>query len=221
MLYIWKYFLSHKMDLFTVWLSTPSWSNQTTPASAAFPDSWQPLLTSAHLAFTSIQIPELSVDGNNFEIQSDYKWIPCKRLLFLCQVVELLEQKLPFYTSPFPTTSQKTGTVPTANGCKIFLKFFVYQITERKKINSFFLWIFCYIQINIREGSLVLLFLLYQRKISNEKNGFWFVYNTVSYRNSLSSYRLQYTVLERNVIHPFPVISHLKKKKSYSIKDHY
>lgn len=138
MLYIWKYFLSHKMDLFTVWLSTPSWSNQTTPASAAFPDSWQPLLTSAHLAFTSIQIPELSVDGNNFEIQSEYKWIPCKGLLFLCQVVELLEQKLPFYTSPFPTTSQKTGTVPTANGCKIFLKFFVYQITERKKNQFFF-----------------------------------------------------------------------------------
>lgn len=138
MLYIWKYFLSHKMDLFTVWLSTPSWSNQTTPASAAFPDSWQLLLTSAHLAFTSTLIPELSADGNNFEIQSEYKWILCKWLLFLCQVIELLEQKLPFYTSPFPTTSQKIGNIPTTNGCKIFLKILCLSNKVKKTPFLFF-----------------------------------------------------------------------------------
>lgn len=61
------------------------------------------------------------MDGNNFEIQSEYKWIACKRLLFLCQVVELLVQKLPFYTFPFPTVSQKAGNVPAAKGLRIFL----------------------------------------------------------------------------------------------------
>lgn len=64
---------------------------------------------------------KLSVDGNNFEIQSEYKWIPCKSLLFLCQVIELLAQKLPFYTFPFPTTSQKAGNIPTANEHRNFL----------------------------------------------------------------------------------------------------
>lgn len=173
MLYIWKYFLSHKMDLFAVWLSTSSWSNQTTPASAAFPDSWQPLLTSAHLAFTSTLIPELSVDGNNFEIQSEYKWIPCKRLLFLCQFIELLEQKLPFYTSPFPTTSQKTGNVPTANGCKFvfFFKFFVYQIRKWKKIFFFFSLDIWPHKNKYKEGVLLYysVFFLFHRKLSNKK----------------------------------------------------